>query len=89
MDAELLTLRTVHVVAGVFWAGTAIFVAGFVEPVARSLGPDGGRFMEGLVKKQRLPLFMELATVLTLATGLMLYWRASAGLESRRRTSTT
>lgn len=80
-DWVLLLLRCLHVVAGLFWVGAAILLAGFIEPVARSMGPAGGQFMHGLVDRRRLPIFLELATVLTIGSGVALYWRASAGLQ--------
>lgn len=80
-DWALLLLRSLHVVAGLFWVGAAVLLAGFIEPVARSMGPAGGQFMHGLVDRRRLPIFMELATILTIGTGVALYWRASVGLQ--------
>jgi hypothetical protein len=80
-DWILLLLRVTHVLAGVLWAGTVVLIAGFIEPVARSLGPDGGRFMQGLTRGRHLPTYLTVASLLTVGSGLALYWRASGGLH--------
>ena len=72
-------LRLIHVVAGVFWAGAAIFIAFFLLPSVRAVGPAAGPIMEQLGKVRRLPLYMMGATVLTILSGFSLYWRDSAG----------
>lgn len=76
-----LLLRLVHILAGLFWVGAAVMMAGFIEPVAREAGPAGGRFMQGLVQQRRLPLYFTISALLTILSGLALYWRASAGLQ--------
>ena len=40
MNFELVTIRVVHILVGVIWAGSAIFLAGFLDPRLRALGPD-------------------------------------------------
>lgn len=77
----LISLRLVHMVAGVFWAGAAFTLAGFVEPTVRAAGPEGGRFMQRLAEHSRFSFFMSLSSLLTTGTGLLLYWPASAGLQ--------
>jgi uncharacterized membrane protein len=79
MDILLIVMRLIHILAGVFWVGGALFIAVFVEPTARALGPDGGKFMQHMVGARRLSTLMALAAVLTVLAGLWLYWRASLG----------
>ncbi|HEY7036488.1 MAG TPA: hypothetical protein VH482_34490 [Thermomicrobiales bacterium] len=80
-DWDLLFFRLVHVLFGVFWAGTAIFLAAFMEPTVHSLGPDGGRFMQILMQRRRLPIYLTIASVLAIASGAILYWRDSGHLH--------
>ncbi|HUF47364.1 MAG TPA: hypothetical protein VMM93_06065 [Vicinamibacterales bacterium] len=85
-DLAMLVLRVVHISLGVFWAGSALMVAGFLEPTVRALGPDGGRFMQHLVQQQQFTRYMTIASALTVLTGLAFLghgmssqlWRASA-----------
>ena len=40
MNFELVTIRVVHILVGVIWAGSAIFFAAVLDPRLRALGPD-------------------------------------------------
>ncbi len=80
MDDRTLTLllRLIHILAGVFWAGSAFMVAGFLVPTVRETGAEGGRFMAHLVARRRLPVFLGIAMLLTVLSGLTLYARTAA-----------
>jgi uncharacterized membrane protein len=80
MDDRALTLllRLIHILAGVFWAGSAFFLAGFLIPTVRETGPEGGRVMSHLVGRRRLPVFIGIAILLTVLSGLIMYGRTAA-----------
>jgi uncharacterized membrane protein len=80
MDDRALTLllRLIHILAGVFWAGSAFFLAGFLIPTVRETGPEGGRVMGYLVARRRLPVFIGIAVLLTVLSGLTMYARTAA-----------
>lgn len=80
MDPLMLVLRVVHVVFGVFWAGTLFFVTLFLEPSVREAGPDGARVMQGLMQRRFMQV-LPLSAVLTILSGLWLLWRVSAGFQ--------
>lgn len=80
-------MRLVHIAAGVFWAGGAFMVAGFLEPAVRGAGPEGGRFMQRLTQQHRMPAYLIAAGVVALLSGLVLYWRMSGGLQAAYVTS--
>lgn len=71
--------RLVHLLAGVFWVGATIFISAFLFPSLRASGPAAGTIMEQIVQVRRLPVFMMTATILTILSGLGLYWRDSGG----------
>ena len=73
MDDRALTLllRLIHILAGVFWAGSVFFLAGFLIPTVRETGPEGGRVMSHLVGRRRLPVFIGIAILLTVVSGLI------------------
>jgi uncharacterized membrane protein len=75
-------LRLVHVLGGVLWVGTVVFLAGFLLPSVRAAGPAGGPIMQQLVQARRLPLWLMGAAILTVLSGIALYWRDSAGFTS-------
>ena len=48
----MILLRLAHIAAGTFWAGSVFFLAWFLAPTARHLGPAGG---EALIRGRRYP----------------------------------
>ena len=42
-------LRLIHIVIGVFWVGTAVFVATILIPATRAVGPSAGVLMRELM----------------------------------------
>ena len=73
--------RVLHIVVGVFWAGTIIFNGWLLGPAVRELGPDGGKVMGALARRGLLTI-LPITGVLTILSGLWLYWHASAGFNS-------
>lgn len=82
MDYYLLLLRIVHILGGAFWAGSAFMLVQFVAPAVRLAGPEGAKFMQRLVLGTRFVLVTAATAGLTVLTGLLLYWRASGGLNT-------
>ncbi len=80
MDERSLTivLRLVHILAGIFWVGAIFLVTWFLAPTARSTGPEGVRFMQQLMLRRRLSLFLFIAMLLTVLSGFILYGRLVA-----------
>ena len=93
MHALMIGLRLIHILLGVFWAGTIFFFGLFLEPTVRAAGPDGAKVMLGL-KQRRYFDVMPVVALLTILSGLWLYWRVSGGFNvmwvaSRMGTSIT
>jgi len=76
----LLLLRFIHIVGGVFWAGTMIFAAVFLEPSVREAGPDGAKVMQGLMRRRYLTI-MPIVAVLTILAGVGLLEQVSGGFH--------
>lgn len=87
MDVYIVVLRVVHIVGGAFWFGAAVSFAFFIEPTASELGPTGGPFMAHLAQKKKLPIVIAITSVIAIVAGVLLYWRASAGLNTEWITS--
>ena len=81
MDLYLIVLRIFHIVAGVFWAGGAFALVGFISPAATQAGPAGGKFMQRLTLGTRWIMTVSAAAGVSVLTGVLLYWRASGGLR--------
>ena len=79
----IITLRLIHILAGAFWAGSAIFTAAFLIPSIRALGPAGGPVMQQIAQVRKLPVYFFGAGTLTVLSGIGLYSRASGGFTNQ------
>ena len=70
-------LRLVHIVAGIFWVGATLFLAGFLIPAVSAVGPGAGPLMTQLMERRRLQFWINVAMTLTILAGFALY-----GLDS-------
>jgi len=77
----LLVLRLLHIVIGVFWVGAVVFIAFFLIPSIRATGAAGGAVMQRLTSRQ-MHLWLMGASMLTVLSGIGLYWHDSAGFSS-------
>jgi hypothetical protein len=78
MDLLLILLRLIHVLFGVFWAGSMFFMVSFLLPTAREAGPAGAPFMRRFARSG----FTNAAAgsaVLTVLSGLGLFWMLTKG----------
>lgn len=78
MQGELLLLRLVHVLGGVFWVGSGIFTSLFLLPALAPTGPAAGQVLANLTKR-RLFVVLPTVAVLTMLSGARLMMIASAG----------
>jgi hypothetical protein len=76
MEPVALLLRVVHIVCGVYWAGSLMFAATFLQPSVADVGPDGAKVMQAIVKRRFLDI-MPIVAFLTILSGLDLYRRVS------------
>ena len=80
MSPLITVLRLIHILCGVYWAGTVFFFVTFLEPTIRSLGPDGGKVMLRLFERGYMKLLPMIAVV-TVLSGLWLLWIQSSGFD--------
>lgn len=80
MSGFMVVLRIVHILCGVFWAGSLIFMATFLEPSVRAAGPDGAKVMQQ-IQRRRLLDIMPVIALLTILSGLALLERLSGGFS--------
>jgi uncharacterized membrane protein len=78
----LIILRFIHIVSAVFWAGSVMYLALFIVPAVRALGPDGGKFMQQLSQTNKMPLIMTVSATLTVVGGILLIERLSGGFNA-------
>ncbi len=88
MFIYVAVLRLIHIICGVFWVGGDLVYFGFIEPVARQLGPESAKFMEFLMARQKLPVALSWTSRLTVLSGVLLFLRDSDMFRSMWMTST-
>lgn len=77
-----LSLRALHILLAALWLGAAFLLSMFVMPAVRDVGPAGGQLMVTL-EKRKLGAFMAGTALLTVLTGIWLYWVFTAGLQEQ------
>ena len=81
MSQFMLVVRMLHILLGVFWAGTIFFLVIFLGPSLRAAGPDAAPVMRELLRRRFLDVIPVVAG-LTILTGLILYWSLSGGMAA-------
>jgi uncharacterized membrane protein len=79
--SALILFRLLHIVLGVFWAGTMVFLAAFFIPTMRAV-PNAGAVMQHIMVARKLSAWLAVAAVTTVLSGITLYWNASLGFTS-------
>lgn len=77
---EILVLRLIHVVGGVFWVGAALFSFIYLGPALAEAGAAAGPIM-GSLRRRRLFVVMPSVALLTILSGLRLMWITSGGFD--------
>src|SRR5215510_14893733 len=80
MTYTFLGVLILHALCGALWVGAAVLAALFLTPAARDLGPDGMKMMLAL-RKRGFIASMPVIAVLTVLSGIRLYWRFTAGFS--------
>jgi len=80
MSIGILIARFLHILFGVFWAGTLIFNAIYLGPAMSEAGPDAAKVMAG-IQKRRFMDVMPAVAIITILSGFWLYWRISGGFD--------
>lgn len=80
MDPGLILARIIHVVLGILWVGSMFFISTFLFPSLEEAGPDAGKVVVALTRR-KLMIFLPVIAIVTMLSGLYLYWRASSGFS--------
>ena len=80
MTALLLSMRIVHVLTGVFWAGSVFFINSLLGPSLAAAGPEGVRVMMELRRRHYFDVMIGAATF-TILSGFALVWIDSDGFQ--------
>ena len=74
-SALMIMLRLVHIFSGIFWAGSVALLVWFILPAQLVLGRGAMPFMQELMMRRRLRVYVTIAMIVTLLSGLAMYAR--------------
>lgn len=74
-SALMIFLRVIHILSGIFWVGTVFIITWFLLPANRTTGQAGMVMMQELMMKRKLSIYLLLAMLLTILSGLTMYGR--------------
>lgn len=72
-SAMMILLRLIHIIGGVFWVGTVLFLAWFLLPSSRATGQAGLTVMQEVMMRRKLSVYLMSAMGLTILSGLTMY----------------
>ncbi len=75
MQTLAIVLRLFHVISAVFWVGGLTLLTVFITPAIGATGQVGEKFMQYLMGHTKLTVFMPGVGLVTVLSGLALYWR--------------
>lgn len=87
MNTLVLVLRLLHIGAGVFWVGAALFSTFYLTPAVVATGEAGQKVMARLIEHARISARMTAASTVTVLAGAGLYWIDAQGFTSSWWTS--
>jgi uncharacterized membrane protein len=78
---EIIVLRVVHVLGGLFWVGSALFNSIYLFPAMASAGAAAGAIM-GSMRQRHLFIVLPGIALLTILSGVRLMWITSADFSA-------
>ena len=77
--AELIVLRLIHILGGLFWVGAGVFSTIFLAPAMEAAGPAAAGALMSNLQKRRMFTVMPIVATLTILSGARLMWIVSVG----------
>ena len=79
MSAELLVLRLIHILGGVYWVGAGLFSTFYLAPALKASGPTVAGAVMSHMQRRHMFTVMPVVAILTMLSGLRLMMIVSAG----------
>ena len=79
---DVIALRLIHILGGIFWVGSALTFFYFVQPSVAATAPESQRFALHLQRTRRLGDVTLAAAIFNVAAGAFLIWRDSNGFQT-------
>ncbi len=74
MNTELIAIRIIHILAGIFWVGSAVYLTVVLEPKLRGLSNEVERDVLTAISKLN-SLWITLSAIITIVAGFVLISR--------------
>jgi len=74
VDAYVIVLRVLHIMAAIAWGGSVFMTVVFLQPTAQAIGPAAGPFMRELLGARKLIDWVIGLAWITIIAGGLLYW---------------
>ena len=87
MNYLVITLRIIHIVAGIFWVGGVLMMTFFIGPTIGATAEAGQKFVGHLMNNLKFSNRIAAAAGFTILAGFILYWIDSDGFTSAWMTS--
>jgi hypothetical protein len=75
MPILVIVLRLFHVINALLWFGGLTMLVMFIVPAINTSGPIGQQFMQQLMRHTKVAVYMPVVGLLTVLSGMGLYWR--------------
>ena len=82
MNYLLITLRIIHILAGVFWVGGTLMMTFFIGPTIGATAEAGQKFVGHLMNNMKFSNRIATAAGLSILAGTALFWIDSNGFTS-------
>ena len=73
VNVEIVILRLLHVVLGIFWGGSVFFIVSFLVPAIRKRTPEGLAMLRHIARGP-FPRMIAIVGIVTVLAGVRLYW---------------
>ncbi len=81
MLMELVVLRLIHILGGIFWLGSGLFTTFFLIPALGRMGPAAAGPVMGALQQRRLFTVLPVVALLTIFLGVRLFQIMSGGFS--------
>jgi len=73
-QSVLLVLRTIHILAAVFWVGGVLIVGLFIMPGIRAAGAGAQPVLAEIMMRRKLGVYLPASAMLSMLAGFALYY---------------
>ena len=82
MDFYVILLRIIHIFGGIYWVGTAFFLAVVLVPASRRLGANSMTVTGPVYSNPMFGIGFAASAILTTVAGTLLWWEISDGFNA-------